>query len=372
MEPVPYTMADVISLLPLTVRRRNVTGFDVDCPFCNNNKKGKMSISFVYNSYHCHYCGVSGGMLDFYMQLTGVSKSEARREIMASLHLDETAKAERRSIIGLPNADASMPIAINIAQPDVLHKTFFALLSMLTLSQAHRKKLLERGFSAEQIEWYGFKSTPAFGFTQLAAAIQKMGYTTEGVPGFYTNAYGQRTINFHARCSGILIPVVSTDGLIVGSQLRLDREFGNYKYLWLSSSNKEQGTGSGSPVHFIGDPKSETVYITEGPLKANLAHHLTGKTFAAVAGANQFKNLEVLLRQLRENGTKNIVEAFDTDKFTNVNVHRGSYRLMSMAGEMGMTAHRLIWDSMYKGIDDYLVAQKAKNQTCNLIGKERT
>jgi len=368
MEPVPYTMADVISLLPLTVRRRRATGFDVDCPFCNNHKRGKMSVTLDINAFRCNYCNKSGGMLDLYMQMTGVSRFEARREIMESLHLDDATKIGRQQNNYNPKSAAPplpLPKTIDIASPEVLHDAFSAMFSLLTLSQVHKENLLSRGFSAEEIERYGFKSTPAFGFMRLAATLAEMGHTTEGVPGFYTDKQGRRTINFHARCSGILIPVVSIDGMIAGAQLRMDREFDGRKYLWLSSTGKEQGTGSGSPVHFVGDPRSDTVYITEGPLKADLAHILTGKTFAAVAGATQYKNLETLLLRLSENGTKNIVEAYDADKLTNEHVQRGSYHLLAMVGEMGMTAHRLTWDAAYKGIDDFLVAKQAPMRSGN-------
>jgi hypothetical protein len=36
------------------------------------------------------------------------------------------------------------------------------------------------------------------------------------------------------------------------------------KYLTLSSTGKRMGTTSGSPIHFVGDPCSRVVYVTEG------------------------------------------------------------------------------------------------------------
>ena len=83
------------------------------------------------------------------------------------------------------------------------------------------------------------------------------------------NTYG---IQFHKKASGILIPVCALDGRVEGFQIRLDHPIEDKKYIWFSSSNQFRGASIGGPVHFIGNPAAKTVYVTEGALKANVAH----------------------------------------------------------------------------------------------------
>ena len=57
--------------------------------------------------------------------------------------------------------------------------------------------------------------------------------------------------------------------------------------------------------------------MTEGLLKADIAHCLTGRSFVAVAGVNSLNGLESALRCMAQNGTKLVVEAYDMDKLEN-------------------------------------------------------
>lgn len=67
-------------------------------------------------------------------------------------------------------------------------------------------------------------------------------------------------------------------------QIRLDYPFNHTKYIWLSSINDKMGTSSGSPIHFVGNPRDEIVFLTEGPLKGDIASFLSGLSFACVPG----------------------------------------------------------------------------------------
>ena len=87
------------------------------------------------------------------------------------------------------------------------------------------------------------------------------------------------------------------------------------------------GVTSGSPVHFIGNPCSRTIYITEGLLKADIAHMLMDRSFVAVAGANNTQQLDPLFGVLAQNGTELIIEAADMDKFNNHMTSRGASRI---------------------------------------------
>ena len=76
------------------------------------------------------------------------------------------------------------------------------------------------------------------------------------------------------------------------------------KYIWFSSSSKNMGVTSGSPVHFIGDPSARVVYVIEGLLKADISHCLTNRTFAAIAGANNTSQLDTLFALLAQNALR--------------------------------------------------------------------
>ena len=63
----------------------------------------------------------------------------------------------------------------------------------------------------------------------------------------------------------------------------------------LSSAGLEEGCGAKTWVHLAGDPRP-LVLLTEGPMKADVIHFLTGQTVLAVAGVNSLSQLRPLLR----------------------------------------------------------------------------
>ena len=68
------------------------------------------------------------------------------------------------------------------------------------------------------------------------------------------------------------------------------------------------------PVHLAGSPGEKTIFITEGPIKGDLAHALSGRTFGCVPGANQYANLPPFLQAMKLMGTEAVYEAYDMDK----------------------------------------------------------
>ena len=356
MKEYPFTILDIAELLQLRVRRRQPTNMDVDCPFCSH-KKGKMNINFSKNVFRCNYCGESGGMIELYGKVFNISNAQAYSEICELLRtgdkMDEIPRTEKK--LYLPDMEQ-----IPRADLEARHQTYSMLLSQLILTKDHQENLMKRGLSAEQIMRYGYRSTPVFGFDKIVSSIMAKECVLEGVPGFYTkkdNTYG---IHFSKFSSGILIPVMSMDGRIEGFQIRLDHPKDDKKYIWFSSSNQFRGTSVGGPVHFIGDPADQIVYVTEGALKANIAHSFSGKTFVAVAGVSHYKALEPVFQELKRNGTKQIVEAYDMDKYSNPHVERACMEMIKIANSFGFQVHRLRWNERYKGIDDWLANKSLK------------
>jgi len=110
--------------------------------------------------------------------------------------------------------------------------------------------------------------------------------------------------------------------------------------------------------------------VTEGALKADIAHALTGRTFAATIGANNTAGLDALFAFLSRNGTEEIIEAEDMDKYHNKAVHQGASKVHQLALKHGMACRQLIWDPAYKGIDDWQLALHRKEQQNEKQGTE--
>lgn len=363
MADFPFDIADVATLLKLRVRRRQADNIYTDCPICGDCR-GKMNINLQKNVFRCNYCDESGGMIALYAKVYGIGNSDAYREICDAL---QTGNRPAGYEIKTAQTPASIQSA-GLAGIDVIHQTLSLLLGMLELSEPHRLNLRARGMTDGQIDRLGYKSTPPFYFCRaLAERLVKQSCTVQGVPGFYLDDSDRWTVKFSTRTAGILIPVRGIDGLIRGAQIRLDipikdenedADKPGTKYLWLSSSNKRMGVTSGSPVHFVGDPFAGAVYVTEGALKADAAHCLMNRSFAAVAGANNLNQLDPVFSMLAHNGTKLIVEAHDMDKFSNAMIEKGASKIYVMAHKYGMESRRLTWNPNYKGIDDWQLALK--------------
>ena len=365
----PFGIMDVVMILCLQERRPHSKGGYYDCPFCGD-KRGKMSINTEIDSWRCNYCGKHGGMLALYAGIKNMSTSDAYREIS-----DILMNGEYSSYSYNTSAPASrkreQTVQAQLADIETVHNTLSAMLDMLTLSKAHRDHLKNvRGLTDEQINELKYRSTPPFYYgKKIARVLMEKGYTVKGVPGFYMKD-GVWTAAFSSKLAGILIPVRGIDRTIRGMQIRLDvpikddgadEDKSGTKYVWLSSSGKDMGVSSGSPVHFVGDPFARTVFITEGFLKADVSHYLMNRSFLAIAGINNTAKLELMFNMLKENGTQVIVEAADMDKFRNENVSRGVSNIYMTAKKCGLDFRRLTWNPNYKGIDDWQLALKRKN-----------
>ena len=397
-----FNIRDVVYLLNLHIRRKNTVSWDIDCPFCGE-RKGKLNVNLAKNVYKCNRCGESGGMLALYAKVYGIDNQTAYEEIKDALGLNDNKKkdpirekpiCEKRKIIS-----AAEPEIINspIASVEVRHKTYTMLFSMLVLAESHEENLLKRGFTKEQIEENGYKSTPVFGFKNLTKRLMEAGCTVQGVPGFYQDKSGEWTIHFGKKSSGFLVRIRNLEGLIVGAKIRLDKPNDGCKYIWLSSVNYHLGASSGSPVHLVGEPGSKTLFVTEGPLKGDLAYALSGRTFLCVPGVNQYANLAPALKEMKLLGTRSVYEAYDMDKLlkpyckgdynekcqycenykkdwknTKIlcekkalkrkNIQNGCSKLAGICRELGLAGKALLWDTdsegewaeNIKGVDDYL------------------
>lgn len=366
---LPFDIMDVARILNIRIKRPGRKSIYTDCPLCGDTR-GKMNLNLEKNQFRCNYCQESGGAIALYAKVHGVSNSTAYREICEILYGNAPAKEYKTLFQKKEKPD--LPSNSELAPVHDRNQTYEMMLSMLQLTDKHIDDLIERGLSLEQIKEYGFKSTPAFGYVQLAKNLKDKGCIIEGVPGFYEKANGEWTVNFNSRCSGILIPYRTISGLIQAFQICLDEPFVDEKgkktkYIWLSSVDEEKGVSSGSPAHFIGDPCDETVFVTEGGLKAYVAHALSGRTFLANAGVGNVEAFREPFTVLKRNGVKKMHEACDMDKTVNENVAKGVKKLNDLIKEFKFISKsmRWKWDKKHpetnKGIDDMLLSKKKEN-----------
>ncbi len=358
-----FGIMDVVSLLDIRIRRTGARSVYADCPFCGDTR-GKMNFNLEKNTFNCNHCNEGGGMLALYGGLHNISTRAAYREICEILNGKATQREYEKSAI--KREKPILPSNSELASIYDRNQTYEMLLSMLSLSNEHRRNLKNRGLSDKSIEFAEYRSTPAFGFDKLTKVLKEKGCVIEGVPGFYQKKDGNWTVNFKSVCSGILIPVRTMSGMIQGFQIRLDKPFVDdkgkeTKYIWFSSVDKEKGTSSGGPVHFVGNPCAKTVFVTEGPLKADAAHFMSGKTFVAVAGVGNIKPLPEVFEILKNNGTENVYEAYDIDKYTNPHVKKASKKLLALIKEFNFNSKIMRWDSKYKGVDDFLLSINYKD-----------
>ncbi len=338
-----YRMIDVLPLLGIEIPPQK-TSFNIPCPVCDTYGHGQhLNINLKKNTFRCPKCGsAQGGVLDLYALYAGCSRGAAYRAVSNSIGITAVSRPEYRY---RDNTESELA---PVVQRDTVYR---ALLSVLPLSQEHNRNLHIRGLTDEQICEFGFRSAIPSEMNGLARTLEAQGYQMKGVPGFYRCGG-----NWMLRCdyAGILIPVLDADGLIQGLQIRLD-SCEKRKYRWISSGGLDYGTGAASFAHYIG-PQSDNILLTEGPLKADVIHALSGKTVLAVPGVNSLSRLKPVLELLQSRGTIHISTAFDMDFFSNPNVRDGYMRLKDLIEQTGFSCSTCTWDPDYKGLDDYLKA----------------
>lgn len=151
------------------------------------------------------------------------------------------------------------------------------------------------------------------------------------------------------------------------------------RYYWLSSANKPKGTSSGNPapVH-IAVPssqlanwqpgvlhKAKTVWLSEGPLKCDIAADCIeklydpvelediGTTFIALPGANSWR---IAFPIMKEMGVEQVNICLDADAARNPYVKNHLLELARELKAQNYRANMILWsESDGKGIDDLLL-----------------
>lgn len=299
-----------------------------------------------YMRYRCNLCGAHGNSVSLYARIKGISNAEAYRELV------KESKVYPMPQQPTPQNSERQPVSL-----EQRHAAYSDMLDHLVLLDKHGENLLERGLSEERIRENGYRSMPETerGRRLLADLLRSHGHELCGLPGFRTY-YGDWTISGP---NGFLIPVRNKDGLIQGLKIRLDdADTPDRKYRWFSSRNMPNGTRSYSWVHVTGDTSRKRAFLTEGPLKGDVASHLANnELFICIGGVNALGGLTDTIREL---GVREIVEAMDMDQMTNKNVRDA---ILTMRKEVkkipGIRYSKYTWNPAYKGVDDYLLSRVA-------------
>lgn len=314
------------------------------CPFCGD-KHYHLYLNTAKNQWNCFRCGARGNDVSLYARINCMTNREAAKEL--SRCIGNTAPK-------ITQVASSTPMKSLMER----HNVYYDMLQLLNLSGKHYQDLLNRGLSFDNIRQFMYKSIPDNEY-ERREVIKKLSakYDLSGIPGFYRK-YGEWKM-YAPNYSGFFIPVCDKDGYIQGMQIRLDSE--KTRYRWFSTSEYPEGTSVSSWVHVVGDTSSDTAYLTEGALKADVASILSGgNLFLAVPGVNAANCLSDTLRQL---DLKKVYEVFDMDKQVNIHVGKALAKIKDILYEHGIEVQTCTWNPWYKGIDDYCLHRKQYNKS---------
>ena len=380
-EKLPFTMLDVLDKNMLQYNRNSVSKeMQIECPFCG---KKKFYVNTVKNTAHCFCCDWSGGILQLDAAINNYDTKEAYRALEKELGLPDLTREERFRKMDerRKEIEAKQIEQKNLRSVDDRNRTYTALSRLIRLADDHRQDLIRRGLSQVAIERNGYRSYPQEMRDELAVQLQQDGMYVDGIPGFFVNDKNMWTMMKLKR--GFMCPVRNHEGKIQGYQVRKDDRLlkvfektdanGNRvtekenKFVWMSSKNELDGCGAPGSVHYACDFRNgravigKTVYLTEGPLKGDIAHYISSKPFICVPGVNLQNALADELERLRKDyGVENIVVCYDMDYLTNPNVKGAMEKCYDLIRGKGLNPYRAVWNTDYKGIDDYLVAVTRK------------
>ena len=358
--------------------RRNKTY--IACPKCQSQKELrrkelKMFLNFDKDMYRCAKCGdkaslTEGGPVAFWMLMKGIDNpKDAAKDFYRQR---DGIPAEKRKEYKRPEPVPEKPPA----PIEVRDHTYRCLFKISRLSPKHREALKAvRCLSDQDIDRLGYKSTPRDG-KSAAAQLLKMGCTLDGVAPFYKDKDGTWTMRLY-KWPGVMMPKLNAKGQIQSVEVCMDPgkdgKFQGAKYLPFSSDMDSDGTplpcGTGNRVfcHFrLGARGLQKVVLTEGVLKADIISTLSGYSVLSISGVNSQQYLPGALIGLSNVDIfQGVYIAFDNDFADNPHVQKALNKLKATMDSYGIPYKDISgdWPKEYKGLDDYLIAKKAHNNS---------
>lgn len=357
----------------------------VKCPFVSGKTFDVNISTSTYKCWHaCLNCpgNGKGGLLALYRMChegctSNKDAAEAiRKELFGGLEKGSKEYAKRKLQLQQPKKAIE---ETSYAKPSTIDKAYRFLLDHLTLKAKHKQGLVRRGMSEEGIKNGMYKSIPENEkeVERLITVLESSGISFDGVPGFYRKngklkislpGYYDKEAKKYYPGSGFLIPSFGKSGKIFSMQIRMDDEYLSHfpekvakkrRYIWFTSSGYDSGCRAINHATYgvmDGTEKGKIAYVTEGALKAQVAHDIDVKhrQFVAISGINNKEAFRSLVRVLKKRGVTVLVDAFDMDRYNNENVKNAIDDLYKIAAEEGLPMTAFKWDARFKGIDDYL------------------
>ena len=382
----PYNVLDA-----LHIQYRNSKNENIICPQCG---KKSFYMNMETGAGHCFQsvCEFRCNHTGYYAALKGLDKEDARAEMYAYMGVPYASyrnkgsysqpspiKQKKERKIG------NFGKEVKIADIEIRNTANREIIKVHPLIDRHIKDMTKRGLTEEEILKLEYCSYGYSDENKLAEIYAKKGIVMEGVPGFYKD---NGTYKLRHLKKGILIPFRDSQNRIRGFQLRKNNEElktftengkkqTEKKCNWLSSTGLEGGTSIPAYSHYACDfvfdfnmdrvipvIKNNTVTVTEGGMKGDIAHILSGKSIIALPGITAIKEFEKELQFLKEIGVERIEDAFDMDYLENPNVQKQRNALKELIEKYGFQYKMLTWETKVenhkelKGIDDYYAYHK--------------
>lgn len=365
---LPCEIGDIVDLLGIRVVRDTGTQLHCRCPFCDD-RKAHLNINLEKNVFRCNRCGKGGGILHLYAEMNDISVNAAYEELCRIFNHGEQIEERKRRKKYIKKISTKPSLAL--APAVVRDNTYTNLLSLLSLGAMHREKLMDRGLSGDEIVRLGYKTTPAVRAPKIVTELLERGCELRGVPGFYVDeATGQWKMDI--RATGIMIPDRNCEGQIEAIQIRLDKVFKS-KFNTFTSTEQYYGATASCCPHFVGlTDGTDSVYITEGVMKADIAHYFSVElghpcAFVGLTGVTNYGQFHRALKELRDRGIESIKIAFDMDLDVNEHVREARERVIKEGSEEGFEIIPKRWNSNYKGIDDLLFSFVKRKKIADAI-----
>jgi hypothetical protein len=230
----------------------------------------------------------------------------------------------------------------------------------LHLHDHHRHHLHLRGLSDDDLRRAGYRSLPAACRAGILRRLRDhlpdhLLLATPGVirsdgrPGAYLTLAGR---------AGLLVPVRSAAGHIVGLVVRPDDPGDGGKYKWLSSKHYG-GPSPSARVHVpAGIQSCERAVIVEGGLKSDVVYALSGRPVIGLPGCQVTYEAIATLKTL---GVREALLALDADAAVNAHVARAQVEGLRILNGAGFDGCLIRWEKFLgKGLDDALLAMRRR------------
>ena len=373
---INFDLLDTAELCGLDIKSRTLAKEEVEarCPYCNDHRY-RMYLNRITHMFFCQNCGTGGNAVTLYADCNPKGIRLTNYESYKALSAEPSVRQYDVPVI---ESRGEPPIRKLSERSEI----YLEFLKLLRLEKDHLTNLLNRGLSTEIIKGNMYKSFPTdkterqWICDNLAAR-----YDLTDVPGFYRSGGRWSIIGLK---SGILIPICSKDNLIQGLQIRFDNppvkritaadgkvtEKVGGRFRWLSTGGNgfTDGTGITSYIHVTGDVSSDTLYLTEGGMKADIASYLSGgRLFIGLTGVQNVRYLKEIVTSLHP---KRIVECIDMDCRTNPQVQKAQSKIQAICTPLCEEYKRFFWPKEQKGIDDYMLFMKLKKEHEEKIKEE--